>query len=315
MILKYIPLDEGMMIMDEAIVKAKKIIEGYPETKFSGEEYQRFYECVYFMCTYHSSNEKTMQLYEKFRNSLEESIFSTVLPTLINKQGANLLRELVVMWSNYKLMARWLCRFFEYLDRFFIPQHIELESLNGISFSCFRDLVFKKLYCRFIDATLTLINQERDGLQIDCILLKNVLDIFEEISDYSGVNYYKDFEQIMLTEISGYYSRLASEWLLFDSSAEYVHKVFWCLNREKQRASQYLHPDSEAKLMQVVRYQLLDQIANKLMEKKQAENSGLVTDYQEILSKCAGMTLQEGSSSTSPEEWLSKLMASSAHIC
>ncbi|XWS42400.1 hypothetical protein CRYUN_Cryun16bG0011400 [Craigia yunnanensis] len=315
MIPKYIPLDEGMMIMDEAIMKAKKIIEGYPETKFSGEEYQRFYECVYFMCTYHSSNEKTMQLYEKFRNSLEESILSTVLPTLTNKQGANLLREFVVMWSNYKLMARWLCRFFEYLDRFFIPQHIELESLNNISFSCFRDLVFKKLYCRFIEAALTLVNQEREGLQIDCILLKNVLDIFLEFSDYRGVNYYGDFEQIMLTEISGYYSRLASEWLLYDSSVEYVHKVFWCLNREKQRASQYLHPDTEVKIVQVVRHQLLDQIANKLMEKKQAENSGLVTDYQEILSKCAGMTLQEGSSSTSPEEWLSNLMASSAQIC
>ncbi|KAG4111561.1 hypothetical protein ERO13_D13G111200v2 [Gossypium hirsutum] len=334
MILKYIPLDEGMMIMDEAIVKAKKIIEGYPETKFSGEEYQRFYECVYFMCTYHSSNEKTMQLYEKFRNSLEESIFSTVLPTLVNKQGANLLREFVVIWSNYKLMARWLCRFFEYLDRFFIPQHIELESLNGISFSCFRDLVFKKLYCRLIEAALTLINQEREGQQIDCVLLKNGLDIFVEISDYKGVNYYEDFERIMLTEISGYYSRLASEWLLHDSSAEYVQKVFWCLNREKQRARQYLHPDTEVKIVQwyqlqicalfwvqslviwkVVRYHLLDQIANKLMEKRQAENSGMVTVYQEILSKCAGMSLQEGSSSTSPEEWLSTLIANSAHIC
>ncbi|KAA3487257.1 cullin-1-like [Gossypium australe] len=312
MILKYIPLDEGMMIMDEAIVKAKKIIEGYPETKFSGEEYQR---CVYFMCTYHSSNEKTMQLYDKFRNSLEESIFSTVLPTLVNKQGANLLREFVVIWSNYKLMARWLCRFFEYLDRFFIPQHIELESLNGISFSCFRDLVFKKLYCRLIEAALTLINQEREGQQTDCVLLKNVLDIFVEISDYKGVNYYEDFERIMLTEISGYYSRLASEWLLHDSSAEYVQKVFWCLNREKQRARQYLHPDTEVKIVEVVRYHLLDQIANKLMEKRQAENSGMVTDYQEILSKCAGMSLQEGSSSTSPEEWLSTLMANSAHIC
>ena len=48
MIPKYIPLDEGMMIMDEAIMKAKKIIEGYPETKFSGEEYQRFYEYPFF---------------------------------------------------------------------------------------------------------------------------------------------------------------------------------------------------------------------------------------------------------------------------
>ncbi|XVF57472.1 hypothetical protein PTKIN_Ptkin06aG0208100 [Pterospermum kingtungense] len=247
--------------------------------------------------------------------SFSFSFYCQVLPNLANKQGANLLREFIVMWSNYKLMARWLCRFFEYLDRFFIPQHIELESLNDISFRCFRDLVFKKLYCKFIEAVLTLINQEREGLQIDCILLKNVLEIFVELSDCRGVNYYGDFEQIMLTEISSYYSRLASEWLLYDSSAEYVHKVFWCLNREKQRASQYLHPDTEVKILQVVKYQLLDQIANKLMEKKQAENSGLVTDYQEILSKCAGMTLQEGSSSTSPEEWLSNLMASSAHIC
>ncbi|KAK8545983.1 hypothetical protein V6N13_067227 [Hibiscus sabdariffa] len=315
MIQKFIPLDEGMIIMDEAILKAKKIIEGYPETKFSGEEYQRFYECVYYMCTYHGSNEKTMQLYEKFRNSLEESIFSTVLPNLINKQGENLLREFVVVWSNYKLMARWLCRFFEYLDRFFIPQRIELESLNDISFSCFREMVFKKLYCRFIEAALTLINQEREGLHIDSVLLKNVLNIFVEISDHRGVNYYQDFEQILLTEISGYYSRVASEWLLHDSLAEYVQKVSWCLNREKQRAHQYLHPETEAKILQAVRYHLLDQIAIKLMEKRQAENSGLMTDYQEILSKCAGMSLQEGSSPSSPEEWLSKLMASSSHIC
>ncbi|MBA0819579.1 hypothetical protein Gohar_028405 [Gossypium harknessii] len=304
MILKYIPLDEGMMIMDEAIVKAKKIIEGYPETKFSGEEYQ---SCILKSFVLAFSRLALVVLIFPNADLFFRTAREGVLPTLVNKQGANLLREFVVIWSNYKLMARWLCRFFEYLDRFFIPQHIELESLNGISFSCFRDLVFKKLYCRLIEAALTLvismclpmvkilvsllvefgsvqfymqINQEREGQQIDCVLLKNGLDIFVEISDYKGVNYYEDFERIMLTEISGYYSRLASEWLLHDSSAEYVQKVFWCLNREKQRARQYLHPDTEVKIVQVVRYHLLDQIANKLMEKRQAENSGMVTDYQ-----------------------------------
>ncbi|OMP03341.1 hypothetical protein COLO4_10482 [Corchorus olitorius] len=302
--------------MDEAITKAKKIIEGYPETKFSGEEYQRFYDCVYFMCTYHSSDEKTMQLYQKFRNSLEESIHSTVLPTLINKHGAHLLREFIVMWSNYKLMARWLCRFFEYLDRFFIPQNGELESLHGISFTCFHKLVFKKLIGTLFDAALTLICQEREGLQIDYILLKNVVDMFVEFgdSDYGGSNYYQDFEMKVLADNSNYYSRLASEWLPFDSSTEYINKVFWCLNREKQSASHYLHPGSEAMILQNVRYHLLHKVANKLIEKKQAENSGLVTDHQEMLSKCAGMSLQEGSSSTSSEEWLSKLMESSARI-
>ncbi|OMO68788.1 hypothetical protein CCACVL1_19825 [Corchorus capsularis] len=232
MIPKYISLDEGMIIMDEAITKAKKIIEGYPETKFSGEEYQRF---------------------------------------------------------------------FEYLDRFFIPQNGELESLHVK----FGSVQFSMQIC-----------QEREGLQIDYILLKNVVDMFVEFgdSDYGGSNYYRDFEMIVLADNSNYYSRLASEWLPFDSSTEYINKVFWCLNREKQSASHYLHPGSEAMILQNVRYHLLHKVANKLIEKKQAENSGLVTDHQEMLSKCAGMSLQEGSSSTSSEEWLSKLMESSTRI-
>lgn len=41
--LKFISLEEGMLVVEEAIVKATKIMEGY-EMKFTGEEYQRFYE-------------------------------------------------------------------------------------------------------------------------------------------------------------------------------------------------------------------------------------------------------------------------------
>lgn len=38
-----IQLDEGLMIIEEAIQKAKKIVEGYPETKFTTEEYTKFH--------------------------------------------------------------------------------------------------------------------------------------------------------------------------------------------------------------------------------------------------------------------------------
>ncbi|KAL5783714.1 hypothetical protein ACOSP7_008743 [Xanthoceras sorbifolium] len=315
MMLKYIPLDEGMMIMEEAIGKAKRIMQGYPETKFTCEEYQRFYECVYFMCTYHSSNEKSMQLYNQFKMSLEESINTMVLPSLMCQNDAYLLRQLVLMWSNYKLMARWLCRFFQYLDRFFIPQQKFLLSLDELSVSCFHDLVFKRLYCQFQAAVLSLINQEREGLQIDCDLLKNVLHIFVEIDKYGNTKYYEDFEQVMLVNTSAYYSQLASEWLLCDLTADYIQKVFWCLSQENRRASHYLHPGTAEKLQQVVRNQLLEQPANKLFEKKQAENCGMMTDYQEILSKCAGMTLEGGSSVSTAEEWLAALMESSTNIC
>lgn len=69
------------------------------------------------------------------------------------------------------------------------------------------------------------IEQERGGLMIDWALLKNLLDFILEIRNYGGDNYYEDFEHAMLTQTSTYYSRLASEWLLYDSSADYIHKV------------------------------------------------------------------------------------------
>ncbi|KAI9185400.1 hypothetical protein LWI28_006835 [Acer negundo] len=319
MMSKDIPIEEGLIITEEAIGKAKKIMKGCPETKFTFEEYQKYYECVYFMCNYHNTYEKTMQLcmqlYNQFKRSLEESINTVVVPSLMcQDDDAYLLRQLVLMWSNYKLMARWLCQFFQYLDQYFIPRD-NLLSLDELTVSCFQDLVFKKFYCQFQAAALSLINQEREGLQIDCDLLKNVIHTFVELGKYGQTKYYEDFEQAMLVDTSALYTRLASEWLLHDSTADYVQKVYWCLSQENGRASHYLHPRTAEMLRQIVRNQLLEQPANKLFEKKQAENSGITTDYQKMLSKCAGMTLEEGSSVSATEEWLAALMASSINIC
>lgn len=306
---KQITAEERLIILEEAIKKAKRFVEGYPETTFSAEECMRIYDRVYFLCIDYGSEE----LYKKFVNSFEESIHSTVLPSLVNKEGAALLVELVVMWSNYRKMAKWLCRFFVYLDRYFVDRE-GLISLDHVVVNLFHDLVFKQLHYRFQDAALTLVEHERQGVDIDLALVKLFIDILSEIRNYGLVNYYQGFESAMLTQASVYCSRLASEWLLQDSSENYVQKAFWCLSQEKRRASQYNCPDLEAKLLQAVKYLLLEQNAMNLMKKKEAEDRGHSTDYQEMLSKCAGLTLQENRPPSS-EEWLRKVMEASARLC
>ena len=74
------------------------------------------------------------------------------------------------------------------------------------------------------------INQEREGLQIDCDLLKNVIHTFVELEKYGQTKYYEDFEQAMLADTSALYTRLASEWLLCDSAPDYIQKVILCIN-------------------------------------------------------------------------------------
>lgn len=51
-----------------------------------------------------------------------------------------MLKELVRRWLNYKVMVRWLSRFFHYLDRYFVKKKA-LLPLKEAGITCFRDLV------------------------------------------------------------------------------------------------------------------------------------------------------------------------------
>ncbi|KAF5746737.1 Cullin 1 putative isoform 1 [Tripterygium wilfordii] len=315
MMSKFMSLDEGMMVIEEAIKKARRIIQGQPETEFTVEEYLKFYECVYFMCAYRRTDEEPMKIYDRFKGSLEESIVSFVLPSLTQKNDASLLTELVVMWSNYKKMSTWLRELFEYLDEFFIPSYSKnLASLEETCINCFQQLVLEKLFCELCAAAISLINHERVGLHIDQNVLKNALLVFVEFDGYGRSNFCEKFEKAMLEECATYYSRLAQEWLLYDSCADYFQKVQWCINQERIRASCYFPSGAGEKLLKVVIDQLVEKRIANLIEKQQSENCGFATDYQEMLSKCAGMRLEEGTPASTPGEWLSSLMASSARI-
>ncbi|KAH1147308.1 hypothetical protein GLYMA_15G154000v4 [Glycine max] len=229
------------------------------------------------MCTQKPPHDYSQQLYDKYRESFEEYIVSTVLPSLREKHDEFMLRELVKRWANHKIMVRWLSRFFHYLDRYFIARR-SLPPLNEVGLTCFRDLVYKELNGKVRDAVISLIDQEREGEQIDRALLKNVLDIFVEIGMGQMDHYENDFEAAMLKDTSAYYSRKASNWILEDSCPDYMLKAEECLKREKDRVAHYLHSSSEPKLLEKVQHELLSVYANQLLEKEHSGCHALLRD-------------------------------------
>jgi len=60
-----------------------------------------------------------------------------VLPSLREHRDEVLLRELYQRWCNHKLMVRWLSRFFNYLDRYYVLRH-SLHPLKDVGLLCFR---------------------------------------------------------------------------------------------------------------------------------------------------------------------------------
>ncbi|XP_008802121.1 cullin-1-like [Phoenix dactylifera] len=274
---KTIDLEQGWDFMQKGITKLKNILEGIPETQFSSEDYMMLYTTIYNMCTQKPPHDYSQQLYDKYRESFEEYINLTVLPSLREKHDEFMLRELVKRWSNHKVMVRWLSRFFHYLDRYFIARR-SLPALNEVGLTCFRNLVYSDINAKVRDAVISLIDQEREGEQIDRALLKNVLDIFVEIGLGSMECYENDFEAAMLKDTAAYYSRKASNWILEDSCPDYMLKAEECLKREKDRVSHYLHSSSEQKLLEKVQHELLFVYASQLLEKEHSGCHALLRD-------------------------------------
>ncbi|KAG7028969.1 Cullin-1 [Cucurbita argyrosperma subsp. argyrosperma] len=274
---KTIDLEQGWDFMQKGITKLKNILEGLPEPQFSSEDYMMLYTTIYNMCTQKPPHDYSQQLYDKYRESFEEYITSSVLPSLREKHDEFMLRELVKRWANHKVMVRWLSRFFHYLDRYFIARR-SLPPLHDVGLTCFRDLIYQELNAKVRDAVISLIDQEREGEQIDRALLKNVLDIFVEIGMGQMDCYENDFETAMLKDTAAYYSRKASNWILEDSCPDYMLKAEECLRREKDRVSHYLHSSSEPKLLEKVQHELLSAYATQLLEKEHSGCHALLRD-------------------------------------
>ena len=229
------------------------------------------------MCTQKPPHDFSQQLYERYREAFNEYISSVVLPALGEKSGEFMLKELVRRWDDHKVMVRWLSRFFNYLDRYYIQRH-NLAALKDVGALCFRDLVYAKLKNTAKDAILALVDKERDGEQIDRALVKNALGIFVEMGMGGMEAYEADFEAFLLLDTAKHYARKASLWIEEDSCPAYLVKAEQCLGREKERVGHYLHASSEAKLLKEVEREALATYETRLLEKEHSGCAALLRD-------------------------------------
>ncbi|KAL0878309.1 hypothetical protein Bca101_028015 [Brassica carinata] len=270
-------MEKGFDLIDAAVTKLKRILEGKPEPDFEPGEFIGDYTVVYNMCIQKPPHDWSQQLYEKYGSIFEDYATHTVLPSIMEKHDEYMLRELSRSWDNNKIMVRWLSRFFFYLDRYFTVRR-SLPSLTQVGMTSFRDHVYLKVHFNVQQVIIAMIHKEREGQQIDRALLKNVLDLFVQNGMGSLERYEEDFEVFFLQETASYYSRQASRWIQEDSCPEYMIKSEESLKKEKERVAHYLHSDTEPKLVEIVQTHLLVLVAKQLLEKENSGCSALLRD-------------------------------------
>ncbi|CAL4963660.1 unnamed protein product [Urochloa decumbens] len=267
---RIIPLEEGWARMEAGIDILKRILADEPGVFFKSEQYMSLYTTIYDMCTQKKPDDYSEQLYERYRGALDEYITSTVLPSLREKHGEFLLRELVLRWKNHKVTVRWLTRFFHYLDRYFISRQslTPLKEFGHDSLTLVQSRVFEELKATVTTILIAMIDHDREGQIIDRPLVKNVLDIYIELKSEL---YEKDFEDAFVQGTIDYYSKKAQTWIVEDTCPEYMLKAEECLQKEKERVTHYLRSSTEPRLMEAAQAELLARHIDQILKK---ENSG-----------------------------------------
>ncbi|KAK2358240.1 hypothetical protein P8452_77380 [Trifolium repens] len=195
---KITTFEEGWDLMLKGINKLKNILEGFPE-RFTSEEYTVLYSNIYNMCTQTPPHDYSELLYEKYKETFDDYIKSTVLPSLQEKKDELLLRELLKRWSNHKIMTCWLSKFFRYLDRYYTPKQ-RLPSLEETGFLSFYYLVYDGIHRQVMDAILAMIDRKCAGEPIDETLVNGALSFYSEIGESTRNNDPKHFAETMMKE-------------------------------------------------------------------------------------------------------------------
>ncbi|CAM6083869.1 unnamed protein product [Calypogeia fissa] len=260
--------EKAWPILQKGITKVINLLDGLPENQFTAKEYTVLMSTIMVTCIQpRLGDQNALCLYEKYKESLK-LYNKMVLPVLRAKHDEFLLQEFGRRWENHKVMVTCLSTMFGYLDRYFLPRlgHPSLKSLGPRTF---HDLVYEEMKNKLKDILATMIHNEREGGNIDWTLVKNMLGMFVEIGLHSVDFYEHEIELPMLTDAAAYYSRKAAVWIEDLSFPHYMLKVDECLQRENERARNYMPVDSVSKLLEKVQHELLVCYEDKLLENEQ----------------------------------------------
>ncbi len=239
-----------------------------PAFSFSTKEYSLLYTTVYNLCTDHNM-EYSGLVYQKYCECVSQYLQKHAAPVVQPLHGVSLLTALANHWSNHKFMLRWLNKFFQYLDRFYVKSQ-DVPTLTEKGLELFKAIAFNPVKKRVTKAVLDEINKSREGEFIDDGLLKGAIEIFIETGKgkKKAMLYDEDFEAAYLEDVTNYFRKKAAEWLGFSTLGDYVRKAYECIKAEEDRISKYMHVKTKKKMKAIFNEEVLIRNAGTVLQKE-----------------------------------------------
>eukprot|EP00949_MAST-11_sp_MAST-11-sp1_P003845 g3845.t1 len=252
--------------------------EGKTNKMFTNKEYMETYTTCYNMCTQRPPYNYSVELYDLHGSSIKEYLEDFALVSVNSKEGIYILQEIVHLHGTHKTMNKWMKKFFTYLDRYHV-QHQSCPGLVEVGNVAFKKIVFNKIKGDVVNQMLIIIQEERDGQEIDTALLKKCVAVFEAM-DFKGdlETYTSGFEESFLACTKEFYAKRAQEWIGTDDSPTFLKKAEQALKEEMARVKNYLIGSTESKVCDVVVQEVLQKYKDPLLNKEGSGCLALLKD-------------------------------------
>lgn len=240
---------------------------------------------AYSVVVEHGSEEPPAQKLFDFFVEVVTSFCEVGVASLGDLAGLELLAAVARYWEKFTILALWMHRVFQYLDRFFLAAGTGRQSLLSIAVQIHAERAYALHEEPIVKAVLDEINKERDGFPVDVEMLRKVVELLLTtksrqvkvdvrgdgskmavwISDKSGC-YKTYFEAKLLVATKDYCQRWAAGLMSRSSCPEAVHEIERRLGQEDARLHHYLDPSSGSALGEVWHQELVSAVAQRLCE-------------------------------------------------
>jgi cullin 3 len=214
-------------------------------------------------------------LYEKVKLSIQ-GISKELCKKISDQDNSTFLAYLLQKWKQFKDSISMVRDILLYLDENYVEKKSHDSKIlsvydNGVYI--FQEFIISENANRIQRLMLEIILKERNGeMNMDRFLLKNLSQMLVEIEKekvYIGI-----FENKFLQETHTYYKNEAQEYFDASTAPIFLEKVRIRLKEEVQRAEKCLDYDTNQKVQDVVKEELIDNYKELLINKT---NSGLLT--------------------------------------
>ena len=162
---------EWEYLRQQALVPLETFLTtGDKKVVFTKKEYMQIYSKVYDLCIQQIEGYQA-ELYDRYTKNIKDYLEQQVRPLLEPLSGQDLLKELQLRWTNHQVMVKWMQRFFQYLDRFYVEMS-SIATLTEQGFAQFKIEIFGRLLNSITDAVLQEVETDRRNEPIDTDLLK-----------------------------------------------------------------------------------------------------------------------------------------------